>query len=165
VATGKGAPGKPWAGSPGAETEAIRGTHMDIDFKTKISRLNPKQRTWFATAIVAIVLADGNIDRAEVDFIVKLVSLVPDQPTVERLKKFIQFKTIPPLGAPAEIDRKLAMSMMIDMVRVAVSDKHFPDSEKVMLMKVGKSLGFSEGEVEKLILYGFELMAQSAKSA
>ncbi len=131
---------------------------MDIDFKTKISALNPRQRAWFATAIVAMVLADGNIDRAEVDFIVKLVSLVKDEGMVERLKKFIQFKTVPPLGTPTEIDRKLGMSMIIDMIRVAVSDKNFPPSEKDMVMKVGKSMGFSDEELDKLILYGFELM-------
>lgn len=138
---------------------------MDIDFKTKISALNPRQRTWFATAMVAMVLADGNIDRAEVDFIVKLISLVKDEPTVERLKKFIQFKTVPPLGAPSEIDRKLGMSMLIDLIRVAVADKNFPQTEKDMVQKVGKSMGFTEEEMDKLILYGFELMNKEGQEA
>ena len=131
---------------------------MDIDFKTKISALNPRQRAWFATAMIGMILADGNIDRAEVDFIVKLISLVKDEGMVERLKKFIQFKTMPPLGPPPEIDRKTAMSLILDLIRVAVSDKNFPQTEKDMVLKVGKSMGFTEEEMDKLILYGFELM-------
>lgn len=133
---------------------------MDIDFKTKISELKTHQREWFATAMVAMVLADGNIDRSEVDFIVKMSALVTDDSTVERLKKFIQFKTMPPLGEPSGIDRKLGMSMIIDLIRVAVSDKDFDPTEKELLLKIGKSLGFRREEMDKLVMYGFELMTQ-----
>lgn len=135
---------------------------MDIEFKTKISALNERQRTWFATAMVGMILADGDIDRAEVEFIVKLISLVKDEAIQERLKKFIQFKTMPPLGQPVGIDRKLGMSMVIDLIRIAVSDNDFAASEKAMIQEVGKGLGFSEDEVDKLVMFGFELMNQKA---
>jgi uncharacterized tellurite resistance protein B-like protein len=138
---------------------------MDIDFKTKISTLNPRQRAWFATAMVAMILADGNIDRAEVEFIVKIVALVKDDTMVERLKKFIQFKTTPPLGPPPELDRKLAMSMVLDLVRIAVSDMNFAPPEKDMINKIGRSMGFSEEELNKLIMYGFELMGGNKAAA
>lgn len=133
---------------------------MEVDFKTKISELKPPARTWFATAMVAMVLADGNIDRSEVDFIVKLTSLVKDDATMERLKKFIQFQTIPPLGSPAGIDKKTSMSMILDLIRIAVADQDFAPSEKEMIEKIGKSMGFTREELDKLIMYGFELMAK-----
>jgi len=133
---------------------------MDIDFKTKISALSPRQRAWFATAMVAMVLADGNIDRAEVDFIVRLLALVEDPTDQDRLKKFIQFKTVPPLGSPVGIDRKLGMSMVIDLIRIAVSDQDFAEPEKAMIRDIGSRMGFSEQEVDKLVMYGFELMAR-----
>ncbi|HKJ00053.1 MAG TPA: hypothetical protein VKB51_16365 [bacterium] len=135
---------------------------MDVDFKTKISELKPPHRNWFATALVAMVLADGNIDRSEVDFIVKLTLLVKDEATVERLKKFIQFQTIPPLGSPVGIDKKMGMTMIIDLIRVAVADKDFAPAEKEMIEKIGKSMGFSREELDKLVMYGFELMAKGA---
>ena len=138
---------------------------MDIDFKTKISALNPRQRAWFATAMVSMILADGNIDRAEVEFIVKIVALVKDETMVERLKKFIQFKTTPPLGAPPEIDRKIAMTMVLDLIRIAVSDMNFAPTEKDMIGKIGRSMGFSDEELNKLIMYGFELMGGNKEAA
>ena len=132
---------------------------MDIDFKTKISELNDRQRNWFATAMVAMVLADGNIDRAKVDFLLKVTSMIKDESTKDRLKKFIQFKTIPPLGQPVGLDRKVAMTIIIDLIRVAVSDKDFANAEKDMIREVGKSLKFAPDEIDKLVMYGFELMA------
>lgn len=135
---------------------------MDIDFKTKISELKSHQRTWFATAMVAMVLADGNIDQAEVGFIMKLTSIIKDDTTVERLKKFIQFQTTPPLGNPTGIDKKIGMSMIIDLIRIAVSDQDFAPTEKELIEKIGKGLGFSSEEVDKLVLYGFELMTKEA---
>ena len=115
--------------------------------------------------VLASILADGNIDRAEVDFIVKLVSLVKDEGMVERLKKFIQFKTMPPIGPPPEIDRKTCMSMIIDLIRVAVSDQNFAPTEKEMIGKIGKSMGFADEELEKLVMYGFELMGDKGATA
>ena len=133
---------------------------MDIIFKTKISQLKNHQREWFATAMIAMVLADGNIDRKEVDFIVKMSALVKDDNTVERLKKFIQFRTMPPLGTPQGIDRQLGMTMIVDLIRIAVADKDFAATEKDLIQKIGKSLGFNREELDKLIMYGFELMTQ-----
>ncbi|MDH5753291.1 MAG: TerB family tellurite resistance protein [Deltaproteobacteria bacterium] len=133
---------------------------MDIDFKTKISALKSTQREWFATAMVAMVLADGDIDRSEVDFIMKMSTLVKDDATVERLKKFIQFKTMPPLGPPVDIDRKLGMTMIVDLIRIAVSDKDFDTAEKELIQNIGKGLGFKQDELDKLIMYGFELMTK-----
>jgi uncharacterized tellurite resistance protein B-like protein len=141
---------------PAAEPE--RTGDMDIDFKTKISELNVRQRDWFVTAMISMVLADGNIDRAEVDFLLKATSLIKDEPTKDRMKKFIQFKTLPPLGAPGAVDRKVAMTMIIDLIRVAVADKDFADKEKDMIRQIGHSLSFAPDEIDKLVLYGFELM-------
>ena len=133
---------------------------MDVDFKTKISGLDPKAREWFATAMVGMVLADGDIDRSEMDFLLKMIQLVPDPAVVDRLKKFIQFKTAPPLGKPVGIERKEGMSMIIDLIRVAVADKDFDKKEKALVAEIGHSLGFRDEEVDKLVLYGFELMTK-----
>ena len=135
---------------------------MDIDFKTKISELKTQQKAWFATAMVAMVLADGSIDQAEVGFIVKITTIIKDEATVERLKKFIQFQTSPPLGTPVGIDKKIGMTMIIDLIRIAVSDQDFAPSEKALIEKIGKGLGFSDEEIKKLVMYGFELMTKEA---
>ncbi len=132
----------------------------DVDFKTQISKLEPRAREWFATAMVAMVLADGDIDRSEMEFLLRVVQLVRDEAVVDRLKKFIQFKTMPPLGNPGGIPRKIGMSMIIDLIRVAVADQDFDAKEKEMVQAVGKSLGFKQDEVDQLVLYGFELMTR-----
>ncbi len=132
----------------------------EVDFKTRISQLNPRAREWFATAMVAMVLADGDIERSEMDFLLKMIQLVKEPAVVERLKKFLQFKTVPPLGSPVGISRKEGMTMIIDLIRVAVSDQDFDAKEKELVQEVGKSLGLKQDEVDKLVLYGFELMTK-----
>jgi uncharacterized tellurite resistance protein B-like protein len=134
---------------------------VEVDFKTKISALNPRAREWFATAMVGMVLADGDIDRSEMDFLLRLIQMVQDPAVVDRLKKFIQFKTVPPLGKPVGIERKEGMSMIIDLIRVAVADQDFDKKEKELVADIGRSLGFREDEVDKLVLYGFELMTKA----
>ncbi len=134
---------------------------IEVDFKTKISGLEPRAREWFATALVGMVLADGDIDRSEMDFLLRLIQMVPDPAVVDRLKKFIQFKTVPPLGKPVGIERKVGMSMIIDLIRVAVADQDFDKKEKELVAEIGHSLGFRDEEVDKLVLYGFELMTKA----
>lgn len=133
---------------------------VEVDFKTKVSQLNPRAREWFATAMVGMVLADGDIDRTEMDFLLRMIQTVKEEAVVDRLKKFLQFKTPPPLGSPVGISRKEGMTMIIDLIRVAVADQDFDAKEKEMVQTVGKSLGLKEDEVDKLVLYGFELMAK-----
>jgi uncharacterized tellurite resistance protein B-like protein len=132
----------------------------EVDFKTKISQLNPRAREWFATAMVGMVLADGDIERSEMDFLLRLIQLVKEPAVVDRLKKFLQFKTVPPLGSPVGISRKEGMAMIVDLIRVAVADQDFDAKEKELVQNVGKSLGLKPEEVDKLVLYGFELMAR-----
>ena len=133
---------------------------QEVDLKTRISTLNPRAREWFATAMVGMVLADGDIDRSEMDFLLRLIQLVKEEAVVERLKKFLQFKTPPPLGSPVGISRKEGMTMIIDLIRVAVADQDFDTKDKELVQSIGKSLGLKEDEVDRLVLYGFELMAK-----
>ncbi len=58
------------------------------------------------------------------------------------------------------INRKLGMTMIVDLIRIAVADQDFDKKEKEMIQVVGKNLGFNPQEVDQLVLYGFELMAQ-----
>ena len=47
---------------------------------------------------------------------------------------------------------------IIDLIRVAVADQDFANSEKEMIRDIGSSLNFAPEEIDKLVMYGFELM-------
>ena len=49
--------------------------------------------------------------------------------------------------------------MIIDLIRVALADKDFAESEQEMIREVGQTLSFAPDEIDKLVMYGFELMA------
>ncbi len=135
---------------------------MDVEFKTPISQLNAEQRKWFSTTIVAMILADGDIATSEADFLVKVIYLVKDPPTVERLKKFIKHRTVPEVGIPKGVDRRTGMLMMVDLARIAVVDSDFDPKERQLLETVGDRLGLSDEETHKVIAIGFDMMRRQS---
>jgi len=77
---------------------------------------------------------------------------------MQRVREDARFEF--PVSFSAGIDKKTAMTMILDLIRIAVSDKDFAPAEKDMIEKIGRSMGFSREELDKLVMYGFELMAK-----
>ncbi len=70
---------------------------MEMKFRTPIKEMTPQQKEWFATAMVAVVLADGSVSKGEVESLLNSISFVSDPVAVDRLKKHVQFQTAPPI--------------------------------------------------------------------
>ena len=71
---------------------------MAVEFKTPIQAMDDKQKEWFATAMVSMVLADGNVTQGEVESLMSSFSFI-NPPPADRLKKFLHYKTMPDLPA------------------------------------------------------------------
>ena len=126
---------------------------MGQTFRTPVKEMDERQKEWFATAMVAIVLADGNVSQGEVNGLLNCISFVQDPEAVERLKKYIQFKTTPPipnfLGWEKDIRKKAAM--LLDLMEVAIADREFAAPEKEKFFELGKLLGFDYAKINQLI--------------
>ena len=107
---------------------------MEIDFKTKVSALNPRQREWFdeIQELLPAELVSSPEELDETFHALKEVGLeVIDRPACYQSRDALD-------GGERDFDKK----------------------EKEMIQVVGKNLGFNPQEVDQLVLYGFELMAQ-----
>ena len=122
--------------------------------------MDTDQKEWFATAMVAIVLADGKVSQGEVEGLMNSISFVQDPNAVERLKKYIQFQTPPPLsvftGWEKEVRNKGAI--LLDLMDVAVSDSDLSPPEKAKFYELGNLLGFNKGKIDELIEAGNRFM-------
>ena len=129
---------------------------MSQSFRTPIQEMNAHQREWFATAMVVMVMADGNVTREEMESIVRTISFVKNEVLVETLKKYIHYQTAPTLTAFAgwEKELKYRAYMMLDLMDVAISDRDFSPKEKTQFLFIGKLLGFPVPKVEELIAMG-----------
>jgi len=129
---------------------------MARTFVTPIQAMDDRQKEWFATAMVAMVLADGNISQGEVQALMESIHFLRDQAAVERLKKFVQHQTppnMPPFSGWAKNPRYRA-AMLLDLMEVAISDKDLSPKEKEQFHRLGKMLGFSYDKIEELVQFG-----------
>ncbi|MDH5751752.1 MAG: hypothetical protein OEZ59_04975 [Deltaproteobacteria bacterium] len=129
---------------------------MSFSFRTPIHLMNEHQREWFATAIISIVVADGNVTREEAESIMRSIAFVKNEKLVETLKKYIQYRTVPTMTAFVgwEKEIKKRACMMLDLMEIAISDRELSPKEKEHFFFIGKLLGFPAPKVEELIAYG-----------
>ena len=88
------------------------------------------------------------------------ISFVQDPTAVDRLKKYVQFKTAPPLavftGWEKEVRNKAAI--LLDLMEVAIADRDFSPPEKEKFYELGNLLGFNKGKIDELIEAGNKFM-------
>jgi uncharacterized tellurite resistance protein B-like protein len=129
---------------------------MSHAFKTPIKLMNDAQREWFATALVAMILADGNVSKGEVEMLLQSISFVKNPQAVERLKKFVQYQTLPTLSPfhGWEKEVKYRAVMLVDLMSVAIADRDFSPKEREQFHQIGKTLGFTAEKVDELAAMG-----------
>ncbi|MCH8076934.1 MAG: hypothetical protein IIC13_07590 [SAR324 cluster bacterium] len=129
---------------------------MAHNFRTPIGAMSENQREWFAMALVAMVIADGEVSQAETQTLVQSISFIKNPTLVESLKKYISHQTVPNLTAFVGWDTlpKNRAFMMLDLMDVAISDRDFSPKEKEQFLHIGNLLGMPKFKVEELIEYG-----------
>ena len=129
---------------------------MDKKFKTPVDAMDERQKEWFATAMVSMILADGDVTEGEADSLLTTFSVICNAETAGRLRKFLQFKTMPDLKAFSGWGKnpKGRALILIDLMETAISDKDFSPKEREQFVRIGKLLGFNHQQVEQFISLG-----------
>ena len=129
---------------------------MAHNFRAPVETMNDHQREWFATAIVSMVLADGNVTQGEAQSLMQSLAFLRNEQLVQSLKKYVAYQTTPNLTAFAgwETQLKNRALMMLDLMDVAIADRDFSPKEREQFLHIGKLLGFPRQKVEELIAMG-----------
>ena len=127
-----------------------------IKFKTPIDAMDARQKEWFATAMISMILADGDVSQGEVDSLQGTFSVICTAEASARLRKFLQFKTMPDLTAFSGWGKnpKGRALILIDLMETAIADRSFSPKEREQFMRIGKLLGFTNQQVEQFITLG-----------
>jgi uncharacterized tellurite resistance protein B-like protein len=133
---------------------------MTISLRTPIAKMTEPQREWFATAMVAMILADGSVSTNEVEALMQAISFVKNPQAVERLKKFVHFQAAPTMTPfhGWEREPKNRAMMLIDLMGVAIADRDFSPKEREEFHRIGALLGFPDTRVDELIHLGDEFL-------
>jgi uncharacterized tellurite resistance protein B-like protein len=129
---------------------------MADKLRAPIAKMTEPQREWFASAMISMILADGNVSQGEVASLMQAISFVKNPQAIDRLKKFVQFQA-PPTLSPFhgwEREPKNRGLILVDLMAVAISDRDFSEKEREQFHRVGALLGFPDAKVDELIKMG-----------
>ena len=114
-----------------------------------VSVLSDEEKLWFAQAIAGMVIADGRVDNAEVEFVKTAIGFLSNQEDVVSIMAVIKQNKIPTLGV-SKIEPKASFVMLKYLAEIMVADHRLSESEVLFFNQVGKLLGFSPTILERL---------------
>ena len=131
---------------------------MAANFKAPIKAMDEKQKEWFATAMVSMVLADGDVAPSEVELPTNSLSFIESNEATERLKKYLHHMTMPNLTAFSGWGNKPKALLMIDLLEVAIADRDLSPKEQEQFERKGKLLGFDHFQAQRFLNMGTQAM-------
>src|SRR5579863_63871 len=115
---------------------------MHPTLRTPIAKMTELQREWFASAMIAMILADGSVSKDEVESLLQAISFVKHPHAVDRLKKYIHAQappTLTPFHGWDHAPRSRAL-MLVDLMSVAIADRNFSPKEREQFHHIGEML-------------------------
>ncbi len=127
--------------------------------KVTFHQLSPKKQFWYASVMIDMVLADGQIHPTEQKFLGVIFELFAGKTELlEQLREHSQKSAPNPIRPVSGLTRKLANMILHDCVSVAIADGEFHSDEKALIWKIGQEMGCSEEEIDQAICWGQHLM-------
>lgn len=108
-----------------------------------VAQLKEPQKLWYAKLVIAAVLADGEINRAEVAFLKPVLALVAKPEDRAALAQAIQSGKAPDLSPPPDgTHGTLLAAIFSELVMVLLSDVDLAEAEREFLEEVAEVIGF-----------------------
>ncbi len=147
-------------------TRALQKIRMNTDereipeFDSElISRMSDDQLFWFASAVVAMVMADEHIDLHERSFLHSAIRMLKDNLKIQQLEEYILRWQTPPIE-PIEFSKEDQHHMLESLLNIATVDRNFDEREESLLREIARSMKISETQVETLIKLGHKRIEQ-----
>ena len=124
-----------------------------------INRMSDGQLFWFASAVVAMVMADDHIDLHERSFLHSAIRMLKDNQKIQELEEYILRWQIPPIE-PIEFSKEDQDHMLESLLNIATVDRNFDEREESLLREIAQSMKISESQIETLIKLGHKRVEQ-----
>ena len=147
-------------------TRALQKIRMNTDerdipeFDTElINRMSDDQLFWFASAVVAMVMADDHIDLHERSFLHSAIRMLKDNQKIQELEEYILLWERPPIE-PIEFSKIDQDHMLESLLNIATVDRNFDEREESLLREIARSMNISQSQIETLIKLGHKRVEQ-----
>ncbi|OGG99978.1 MAG: hypothetical protein A2600_11325 [Candidatus Lambdaproteobacteria bacterium RIFOXYD1_FULL_56_27] len=119
-----------------------------------INLLKPDQKYWYARLMVSAILADGEIDKAEVEFLRQVIGVVKEPGQKVALMQLIESKQAPPIEEPpTSIPDQILAAIFVELMMVCIADASFDQTEKNFLLQVAGMMRFTEAYTKSLLAW------------
>ena len=115
-----------------------------------IEQMASLTKEWFAKAIVGMILADGRIDKAELDYLNDLIGFLKEESLVETISDMLKRNEIPTLE-PLEPVTNEALEIVKHLTIMAVVDEDLANREVRFLKYATDQLGLSPDIPERFL--------------
>ncbi|OGG96743.1 MAG: hypothetical protein A2508_09585 [Candidatus Lambdaproteobacteria bacterium RIFOXYD12_FULL_49_8] len=110
-----------------------------------VNLLKPDQRFWYAKLVLSAILADGEIDSAEVDFLRGVIGVVQAPELKANLMQYVQAKKPPEVNEPpSKIPDQVLAAIFAELILICISDHDFAEEEEAFLRKVADVMLLTE---------------------
>ena len=115
---------------------------IEDESESFIRSLEPEDMVWFVNAVQGMILADRRVDEGEINFIRKLIELLPDKQESERLVEMIKKREPAKLPYSGRMKRDIAFNMLTTLLNIALADGKLGAAEADYFKSACRQLGF-----------------------
>lgn len=129
-----------------------------------LEKMSPQAKEWFAKAVVGMMLADGHIDKAEVDYFNDLLGFLNNDQLVKSMSEMLSRKEAPELE-PLDALPNVGLEILKHLTIMAVVDQDLAPGEVTFLNEIALKLGLNEGITDRFLSLAREKLAKARYSA
>ncbi|MBU2513961.1 TerB family tellurite resistance protein [bacterium] len=125
-----------------------------------IELMSPETKEWFAKAIVGMILADGRIDKAELEYLNNLIGFLERQDLVQSISNMLKNNQTPELE-PLELVANEALEIVKHLTVMAVVDENLATREVEFLHHVANQLGLPDEIADRFLALAKEKLRRA----
>ncbi len=115
-----------------------------------VNTLKDDQKLWYANLVLSAILADGEINLSEIDFLKQILQIIASPQDKASLMLSIEKKVMPPLTPPPNIPPQLLAAMFMELILIIISDIDYDEGEKAFLESVADLFKFTRNYKKEL---------------
>ena len=116
-----------------------------------LDKLSDDQKQWMALAIAGMVVADGIIDKRELNDLGGVLTHMGNIDKAQKLMEMLKAKKVPRLPRIEVKDRGLAVHMLLAVAKVGIVDNSLSNKEAAYLIYLGAVLHFPKDYMQNIL--------------
>ena len=108
--------------------------------ESAIEKMSSEIKRWFAKAIVGMILADGRVDNAEIEYLNDIIGYFDDKEINDLIEAMVEKRELPVLE-PIDVLTHEALEILKHLTVLSVVDEDLDSAEKDFLKYVATQLG------------------------